>query len=199
MKEKNMGSRIMHYAIAADINQHYKFGNSFLLGSIAPDVNSYAGTPKKLTHFIRNGKDGTRDIYPQLFIEEYGSELNPFQLGYYLHLISDKIWLSTLYKKYILGNIEMSRDEKLKIYYSDFSVLNSILIKKYNLSPLSIDNIQNIGVTEISSSYLPIIIKDLNSDFINKKINKTTMIKEEDVFDYIEQCINAFNSFLLQK
>lgn len=182
-----MGSRIMHLSIAQVINNKHGFGNDFLIGSITPDVNKNSRTPKELTHFMVKREDGEHDMFPNMFLEEYGTCLNTFQLGYYLHLISDDIWLKTVYKKYILENMSYSKDEALRRFYLDFHYYNGILIKQYKLVILKNNKYLSTGVNEIIDRDISEIIEDFPG-----------LLKKEDVEQYINVCVKEFEIFLLK-
>ncbi|MHC9533434.1 hypothetical protein ACVPPR_08510 [Dellaglioa sp. L3N] len=194
-----MGSRMMHYAIANHISNQTNLGLDFLIGSIAPDVNKNSKTPKELTHFMKIRADGEHDMFPDIFLSEYGKELSPFKLGYYLHLISDEIWLKTIYKRVILENKTDTKDQALKKFYLDFHFFNRKLIEKYQLKPIG--NVPSIvtGVTEIVDADIPEIINDLNSDFLDKsQMTVSQIISKKAIDDYIETCTDQFMAFLTE-
>ncbi|QFP79358.1 hypothetical protein [Latilactobacillus graminis] len=192
-----MGSRIMHYAIASILEKKYGFDNNFLIGSIAPDINKNSKTPKELTHFMKVRSDGEHDMFPEDFIKEYGNSIDSFKQGYYLHLISDNIWLNMIYKKYVLNN---SNDEKriaLEKFYKDFHYFNQRIITQYNLKPLKISHTVISHINEINDDDLPLIIKDLNLDFTDFSTQKSPyLLSIEDIDRYINTCVHSFDAIL---
>ncbi|MDO1604805.1 hypothetical protein Q2T76_01915 [Lactobacillus sp. YT155] len=188
-----MGSRIMHYAIATIINNNYQLGNDFLIGSIVPDSNKNSNTPKELTHFMKKRPDGEHDMFPEKFLEEYQDNLDPFKQGYYLHLISDDIWLKTIFKDYILEHNHYDKSTALQLLYADYHYFNQVLIKKYQLSQLTIGNFTTSGVKEIADEDVPEIINDLNADFQDYSDKKSPGLLSLDCIDeYINECVEQF-------
>lgn len=190
-----MGSRIMHYSIATIINNELNLDQNFLIGSISPDINKNSKTPKELTHFMTKNSDGEHDIHLDKFIKKYNSHLNSFQLGYYLHLISDDIWLKTIYKENILENKKYTKDAALQLLYSDFHKLNSMLINNYGLKELSLNATIRTGISEVIDADIPEIVFDLNSDFKDSNTtNKLDLLKYDDIVKYINTCISFFKN-----
>ncbi|TGD20981.1 hypothetical protein EGT49_12180 [Companilactobacillus suantsaicola] len=186
-----MGSRIMHYAMGTVLCRKYSFDNDFLVGSIAPDVNKNSHTPKKLTHFIHSQK-GTNTIVPQDFIDEYSWAMTDFQLGYYLHLVSDDVWLNTVFDKYIRKNTSYPKEELQRIYYHDFEILNKILIDKYNLKKLSFDKYMVSNVKEIQDKDLEYLVDDLNNDFDEQVTGDLQLFKVAEIYQYIDDSAAKF-------
>ena len=193
-----MGSRIMHYAIANNIFSKANLGEEFLIGSIAPDVNKSSKTPKELTHFMKIKSDGEHEMFPDIFLNKYSQTLSPFKLGYYLHLISDDIWLKTIYQKDIIENKNESKEQALKKFYADFHYFNSRLIEEYKLKPLKYRPAIVTGVTEIVDNDISEVINDLNKDFLDRNQIKSQLISEKDVEEYINICTEKFMKFLIE-
>ena len=66
--------------------------NYLLLGSIAPDISKQIGETKEISHFLDHSNE---DDIPNIdrFLSKYRSELNnPFEMGYFIHLLTDKYW-----------------------------------------------------------------------------------------------------------
>lgn len=185
-----MGSRIMHYSMAKVLANKHGYNQKFLLGSIAPDVNKNSKTPKALTHFIH----GKRNICPEFFFEEYGPNLTQFQLGYYLHLLGDKLWLETVFKKYILNNKSYPKAELLEKYYADFTVLNHDLILRYSLSEPNLSFPIVTNVKEIEDTDLPLLVAEFKSDFTVVKNESLKVFNKNDIYQYINDGIKLFES-----
>lgn len=185
-----MGSRIMHYSMAKVLADKYGYNQEFLLGSIAPDVNKDSKTPKALTHFIH----GKGNICPELFFKKYGPNLTQFQLGYYLHLLGDKLWLETVFRKYILNNKSYSKAELLEKYYADFTVLNHDLIQRYSLSEPNISFPIVTNVKEIRDTDLPLLVAEFKVDFSEVKNRRLKVFNKNDIYQYINDGIKNFNT-----
>ncbi len=185
-----MGSRVMHYSMAKVLAAKYGYNQEFLLGSIAPDVNKDSKTPKALTHFIR----GKRNICPELFLKEYGPNLTQFQLGYYLHLLGDKLWLETVFRKYILNNKNYPKEELLEKYYADFTVLNPDLILKYSLSEPNLSFPIVTNIKEIEDTDLPLLVAEFKEDFIPVKKVSLKVFDKDDIYRYINDGIKLFDA-----
>ncbi|MEF3309281.1 hypothetical protein PV433_10230 [Paenibacillus sp. GYB004] len=58
-----MGSRMMHYCIAALLADELSIKNrsEFMLGGIAPDIHGLMGVPKGVTHFKDTYASGTKE------------------------------------------------------------------------------------------------------------------------------------------
>lgn len=82
-----MSSLKMHIAISKKIKEDFNLSSIFLLGAILPDIIKLIIGNKETTHFE---KQGIIDL--DEFISKQKNLENEFVLGYYAHLIEDKIW-----------------------------------------------------------------------------------------------------------
>lgn len=188
-----MGSRIMHYSIATIINNNYHLGNEFLIGGIAPDSNTNSNAAKEPTHFMKKRPDGEHEMFPEKFLEEYGNNLDPFKQGYYLHLLSDDIWLKTVFKRNILEHEHYDKPTALKFMYADYHYFNQVLIEKYQLPHLTIENFTKSGVKEIVDENIPKLIDDLNADFQDYSGKKSpSLLSLVCIDEYINECVARF-------
>ena len=97
-----MASAIIHLAVAKVLEKHFTITNrkDYYLGAIAPDISKQIGKTKQESHFLYNTKQNVPNI--QMFIDKYPNfKKNSFELGYYIHLITDKIW----FDKFSIRNI----------------------------------------------------------------------------------------------
>lgn len=139
-----MASAIIHLCIAKEVNKYLKMNEyDLLLGSIAPDISKQVGETKEISHFLDHTNE---DDIPNInrFLEKYRKDLhNPFTMGYFIHLLTDKYW----FRDYIYQYIERYTRENVKkkvtytairdFIYNDYTNLNTDLIDKYML-PLDI-------------------------------------------------------------
>ena len=91
-----LGSRIMHSIIGNRIADALSLNDktSYLLGNIAPDA-VFSFEIKNSSHFFKGEvQDFSRYVDYKGFLEKYNSQKeNLYILGYYVHLITDDIWL----------------------------------------------------------------------------------------------------------
>lgn len=136
-----MASAIIHICVAKKIGEKFNINSTdFLLGSIAPDIAKIIGESKSKTHFI-DIKENVPNI--NLFLSKYQKFLeHPFELGYFIHLYTDKLW----YEDFIVdifsdnsiklkdGTILTGDNEFIRdIIYNDYTNMNIDLIDKFNL------------------------------------------------------------------
>ena len=88
-----MASAIIHLCVAKEVNKYLKMDeNELFLGAIAPDISKQIGETKEISHFLDHTNE---DDIPNIdrFLSKYKSELNkPFEMGYFIHLLTDKYW-----------------------------------------------------------------------------------------------------------
>ena len=89
-----MASTIIHLAVAKEVQKSLSIDNTYdyYLGSIAPDLSKQIGSSKYESHFLKNSyKDDIPNI--ELFVKRYPNfKDNSFDLGYFVHLYTDKMW-----------------------------------------------------------------------------------------------------------
>ena len=138
-----MASAVIHLAVAKELekNLNIKYKKDYYLGSIAPDLAKQIGETKDKSHFIINSPQDIPNI--NLFVNKYKKfKKNDFELGYFIHLYTDKLW----YEDFI-PNIESNNSIKLldgtimqttpdqitHMIYSDYTNINIDLIENHNL------------------------------------------------------------------
>lgn len=168
-----MASAIIHMAVAKRVNDVLNLDdNPFLLGSIAPDIAKHIGKPKELSHFVTKLGTDIPDI--KYFCRKYKKYLhNPYELGYLVHLLTDKLWGEEFLPNFLDDNfiidksgrkVDLPNDEVVRILYNDYSNLNVSLIDYYHMDlslfyqpfPLPVNHIE-----EIDDKYFPSIIKKM--------------------------------------
>ena len=91
-----------------------KYPGSFYLGTTAPDIRTYTGQDRKETHFFDLNINADQDPVKNLSIEYPGilshlSEVSPqsaFIAGYITHLLADKRYIESIYRKFFLKNMD---------------------------------------------------------------------------------------------
>jgi len=160
-----MASTIMHIAVASQVYKKIEDKTNisyydYILGSIAPDISKQIGINKKESHFII---DDTSNPNLILFLEKYRDTLsNSFNLGYYIHLYTDRLFymeylplfiqddILNSYVKCLDGSIlNLSIDDRKDLLYNDYTNLNLLLIDEYNLDLDIFYNEYRKPITEI--------------------------------------------------
>ena len=138
-----MASTIIHLAVAKVLEPYLKLNNKkdYYLGSIAPDIAKEIGKSRKESHFLYNKKEHVPNI--KMFTNKYPNFYNTdFDLGYYIHLFTDKLWFDKFITnltqsdsvKLIDGTIIKTTTEELKnLIYSDYTNLNIKIIEKLDI------------------------------------------------------------------
>ncbi|WP_088225202.1 zinc dependent phospholipase C family protein [Desulfosporosinus sp. FKB] len=188
-----MGSRIMHISIATKVCAKVELNkNRFLLGSIAPDAYLPSKQFKMISHFANKGNGPSIDS--NAFLDKYNNCLNDsFYLGYYCHLLSDKLWFSKYHKK-----MQTNRN-----HYEDYNRLTNILIRYYKLEN-NFSFFDDFFIQEIDMNVFRNIFEELKNDFILEKeitANLLEMFEVEDIKNYIEEAVklsvNSIEAILL--
>lgn len=138
-----MASALIHLAVAKTVERYLNIENKkdYYLGTIAPDISKQLGENKIKSHFLINTRDDMPNL--EMFINKYPNFMNnSFDLGYYIHLYTDKEWFQNFLPKIINGNyirmldgtiLQLEPEEMRKIMYQDYTNLNVKLLDEYNL------------------------------------------------------------------
>ena len=100
-----MASAMIHLAIAKTLEKYLDIKNprDYYLGSIAPDISKQLGDNKQRSHFLFNTRDDIPNL--ELFREKYPNfKDNSFDLGYYIHLYTDRLWFAHFLPLITSGN-----------------------------------------------------------------------------------------------
>ena len=194
-----MASAIIHLCIAKEINKYLKMNEKeLLLGAIAPDISKEIGQTKEISHFLDHSNE---DDIPNIerFLIKYKDKLNePFTLGYFIHLLTDKYW----FRDYIYQYIERYTKDKNKkkitytalrdVIYNDYTNINISLIDKYNLS-LNIFYEEftkpKTSMSEIPIDKLPLLIEKMGIIIENSQEEKTFVFDTKDIEIFIENSV----------
>ena len=203
-----MASTIMHIAVA---DQLYKKINTklninyydYILGTIAPDISKHLGENKLKSHFLDNSK-GIPNI--DNFLKKYQSTLtNSFNLGYFIHLYIDRLFYRDYYSLFIQDDfftsivkplngdvIKISKKERTKMLYNDYTNLNPLLIDEYNLT-LDIFYTEYVPpqttIDEIPINKLNLLIEDAGILIQNLSQEKEYIIDISSIKAFIDDCV----------
>jgi len=162
-----MAGYVIHLAIANEyVRKHADINNieDYYKGIIYPD----SVKDKSLTHY------GPNSANPNLikFLEEH-KEMNDFEKGYFIHLVSDYIFYRSM---------EELPDSRI---YDDYDILNDVVVKKYEVEiPKEVENI--IHHKEGKLTYL-------SEELVDKIIEK---VSDESIEEYIKDINENPNKWL---
>lgn len=198
-----MASTIIHLAVAKKLLDYIKVENKkdYLLGSIAPDISKQIGSSKVSSHFLINTKPDVPNI--QMFIDKYPNFINnSFDLGYFVHLYTDKLWFNGFLEHFIYNNsiklldgtiIETTKEEMQNMIYSDYTNMNIELIDKYEID-LSLFyeefQIPKTNILEIPTYRLDILINKMGILISNSKQEKAYTLDINQVEQFIDYTCN---------
>lgn len=198
-----MASAIIHLAVAKKLLDYIKVENKkdYLLGSIAPDISKQIGSSKVSSHFLINTKPDVPNI--QMFIDKYPNFINnSFDLGYFVHLYTDKLWFNGFLEHFIYNNsiklldgtvIETTKEEMQNMIYSDYTNMNIELIDKYEID-LSLFyeefQIPKTNILEIPTYRLDILINKMGILISNSKQEKAYTLDINQVEQFIDYTCN---------
>lgn len=194
-----MASSIIHLAVAKKLEKDLKIKNKydFYLGSIAPDISKQIGRSKYESHFLKNSyKEDVPNI--DLFVAKYPNfKENDFDIGYYIHLYTDKLWFEEFMEKITFNNalklldgtiINTSQEEIQSIIYSDYTNLNISVIDEYELDlSLFYEDFKKpkTSIKEIPVENLDILINKMGIIIENSKEEKKYSFDIELIKDFI--------------
>lgn len=194
-----MASAIIHLCVAKEVNKYLKMNeNELFLGAIAPDISKQIGETKEISHFLDHTNE---DDIPNIdrFLQKYRSELNkPFEMGYLIHLLTDKYWFRDYVYDYIERYTKDNNKKKITytairdIIYNDYTNLNISLIDKYNLSLDLFYNDYNFPkskIKEIPVDKLDILVDKMGLIITESKEEKTFMFDTKDLEIFIENSV----------
>ena len=194
-----MASAVIHLCVAKEINKYLKMDEDYiLLGSIAPDISKQIGETKEISHFLDHSNE---DDIPNIdrFLSKYRSELNnPFEMGYFIHLLTDKYW----FRDYIYKFIERYTKDKVKkrvtytaikdLIYNDYTNLNITLIDNHSLNlDLFYNEIElpESKIIEIPVDKLNILIEKMGLIIEDSKEEKTFIFDSKDIEEFINNTV----------
>lgn len=192
-----MASAIIHLCVAKKVGQIIGRNDyQLMLGSIAPDIAKIIGQHKNVMHFI-TAKDDIPDI--KYFLSKYQKSLNnSFELGYFIHLYTDKLWF-----KYFINQLVASDAIKLKdgtvlsttydflceLIYNDYTNINIDLIDRYQLNLSLFYNDLKMFTTSIEEypvKETPKLIDKMGIIIANSKSDNTYVLDLKQIENFIE-------------
>lgn len=206
-----MASAIIHLAVAKTLERNLNIENKkdYYLGSIAPDISKQIGENKQKSHFLINSRDDIPNI--ELFINKYPNfKENSFNLGYFIHLYTDKIWFSRFMPniwsgsgtciKLLDGTIINSTPEEIqKLIYQDYTNLNVKLLDEYKMDlSLFYEDFQipNTNLDEIPVDKLNILIDKMGLIIENSKEEKAYTFDTFLILKFIDEVSQEILSIL---
>ena len=195
-----MASTIIHLAVAKQMESklNIKSKYDFYLGVIAPDISKQIGQSKEISHLLIN----TKDDVPNMELFEYRHKDYKdfdFDLGYYIHLYTDKIWFesfinkitNTEYIKLLDGSIvKTTPDEMMNMIYSDYTNINQSIIDEYALDlKIFYEEFKKpeTHINEIPVDKLDILINKMGILIENSKESKPYSFDIEPVKEFIDE------------
>jgi len=204
-----MASAIIHLAIAKELLDSLPIKNTYnyYLGAIAPDIAKQVGITKADSHFIKNTYNNVPNL--TIFTEKYPNFYkNDFELGYYIHLLTDKLWIEEYLNNHSLNSsitlldgssMETTKEELQKILYSDYTNLNIQLIEDYDLDlSLFYEEFREpeTDITEIPVDKLDILINKMGIIIENSKQEKTYLLDAFSIKQFITNTVEEIEKEL---
>lgn len=167
-----MASRIIHLTVAKLVIGKINIidENVFYLGNLAPDLARYGMGDYNKSHFGTELSEIKRIDYSQ-FVEKYRDKIitDDFVKGYFVHLLTDAIWLKDIQQEFIRKNHGI-KTELYKLGYEDMKIYNSLLIEKFKIRKIEAVEIKSI-IEEVETTYFDELLNDLESDFVTDTYN----------------------------
>ena len=206
-----MASALIHLAVAKKLTENINIKNrkDYYLGSIAPDLSKQIGLNKMSSHFLIHTKEDVPNT--EMFINKYPNFMNnEFELGYFIHLYTDKLLFDGFLNNFICNNsiklldgtiIETTKEEMQNMIYSDYTNMNIQLIDKYDMDlSLFYEEFQEpkTEINEIPTNNLDILINKMGILISNSQEEKAYTIDiylVENFIDYAcEEILKKLNS-----
>lgn len=208
-----MASALIHICVAKKVADNLKLNmtNEYYIGSIAPDISKLINEDKIKSHFLENSiKENVPNI--KKFIDKYGISLDKeFDLGYFIHLYTDKLWFNDFLKKLIYSNsvklldgtiVNLTEEELGNIIYNDYSNLNIVLLDEYKLDLSIFYNkyrLVNSNITKVPIEKMQILLDKMGLIISNTKEDKNYIFNLNGINNFIEICTKEITMFLIDK
>ena len=193
-----MASAVIHLCVAKKVSEHFHINNKeLLLGSIAPDLSKQIGADRRISHFLNTPKKDVPNI--QVFLDKYRDSLDKsFNLGYFIHLYTDKIWFDEFMSELVNDNvvrliddtiIQTSKEEIGHLIYNDYTNLNIDLIDYYKLDlSLFYEDfiLPDSNIDEIPLDKLDILLEKMATIIMNSKMKKEYVFDMNKIINFIE-------------
>lgn len=184
-----MASRLIHYLIGTEILGRVPIENRnrFMAGNLYPDcVDGTGGRrgKKGRSHFWKTGMRGADKIGWEVFCHKYQKFMqDELYQGYFCHLLTDVVWYEEM------GQLapDISKAEKMEMFYRDYHRLNELLRRDYSLTYSEIFY-EECEIEEIEPDFWNTYIQCLGEDF-----REDTGAEKEDLelldYDVVTDCI----------
>jgi hypothetical protein len=196
-----MASTITHLAVAKKVLEQIEVDNQrdYFLGAVAPDISKQVGQSREISHFLFNNQDDAPNI--NLFVKRYPLfKYNSFDLGYFTHLYTDKIWNESFLPTFTRENkiklisgetVEATKEEVQNMIYSDYNSLNSEIIDEYQLD-LSLFYEEYVppktNMKEIPIENSDILLNKIGIIIENAKTDNIYAIDFGSIKEFINRC-----------
>ena len=126
---------------------------------------------------------------------------NSFELGYFTHLYTDKLWFDGFIDSLTYSNsiklldgtiIHVPQKEIKELIYNDYTNLNTIIIDKYNIDlSLFYEEYQkpNTSIEEVPIDKLNILIDKMGVIIENSKLEKSYIFDITLIDNFINTCV----------
>lgn len=214
---------VIHLSIAKEIMKLIEQNNSvqwnsrekedFYIGNILPDIKK----TKKLSHYWGSKQMKYILRIPDLdkFLNNYGSRLENKQfLGYYCHLIVDKIFYEDFLPKVVcfmdkykhptnslreVKSVHLFKKDKdilyenfwtVQYYYGDFDKLNPVLQKKYRINTDVLMKDTGNGKLNMSAGQYLHLQRELKKYLMKSRTGGLEVFQRNDIELFIEDTAN---------
>ncbi|CAM4161634.1 zinc dependent phospholipase C family protein [Paenibacillus alkaliterrae] len=157
---------MVHISIAEKIFRHkgMEINADFLLGSIAPDAihmrEHTTREDKRRTHFGMNEESNVEDLFQiklRLFFDSYHTDKQQywFAKGYIAHVLTDLIWLHTVYRDFRTSIADNPMADERSVYYAETDQVDFNLFQNEPWRPEMWDILSNavsVGVPGMLSA-----------------------------------------------
>jgi len=192
----------MHYIIADQIIKRVeiKDHNRFSLGTLAPDFASYMSADSHEKGIHAQAHFGETDFEEELrginwttFLDKYKTTIleDEFVMGYFVHLLSDALWLKQIQANYLYTYPMEERKAMVMKAYSDMGKSNSMLIDKYGIEN-KLTLVDSTDVEEAAIDYAQHLLNDFREDFVSGSQGDAgfEVYEYDAILSYIEKCVD---------
>jgi hypothetical protein len=184
------------------IKEEFGLSEKFLTGAVLPDILKISYTTRNESHYIKEVNERGRyfnlpDI-ERYVIENQDLYYNDLKLGYFAHLIQDRIWFKYFIPKFsdydptkqiikYRNGAVRGYKEYLKDVYSDYSILDRYIIEEIGFKYDK--NFKNIISKNMPDEKLKELFEE--NSFLRKiETDKLILISKDDFESYLHVAIN---------
>lgn len=181
-----MAQRTIHYLFGEIISNQIQLADKkrFLLGSIMPDA--VEACDKDKSHFKVKTDTHTYldfDAYRNQFFDLM--QQDDLYLGYYMHLVEDAFYRAFIYQDCF--TMPRTREE-VELLHNDYHILNSYIVKKYDIHNILEKNIslEHESIDSIATFLIHESLNKLSNEFTEQKQGATVFLTEHMLDEFIE-------------